>query len=462
MAKFSALVALSILTLLVPGCGDDENPLNPDTIQFSRHVQPVLNEYESILKSAGVFPEGLQMDSWSNLIKGWQRGEVVIPFDADNSLLVELTTKLDNTEELSPDKLNLLIRWITEGAPNDEGEIPYANSTNLLYVCNQDEASISIIDTDAKLVIRTVDLTKLGLGLPINSNPHHVAVEPDGSSWYVSLLGQDKVLKFNRENEFVAEASISIPALLAAHPDNGLLYVSRFPQAAGGDEPLIGVIERATMQVQDDIVVQPTPHAIAVDGSGEFVYTCSISSNLVVPINAAAGEAEAQFVNLGPARGPIQLAVSPDDQVLAVSAQISNEMFIIDVSDPGNRTISKSIPVNATPWHPVFSPDGGTVYVGNQGANTISAVAVASGNVTVMGNGSGDDGIAQPHGIAITGDGSFVFVSNRNVLGAYTPRFDLGDNRNAGTVVVVNTSTNTVDKIIEIENFGSGMAISQL
>ena len=39
----------------------------------------------------------------------------------------------------------------------------------------------------------------------------------------------------------------------------------------------------------------------------------------------------------------------------------------------------------------------------------------------------------------------------------YTPRFDLGDNARAGTVVVIDTESQEIVKVIEIEGYGSGL-----
>lgn len=461
------LLALAVVVFWGFGCDDD--PSGPDDIDystvidisFSEHVQVILNEYQQILTNAGIFPEGLQLDSWENLIRGWRHGEVIIPFDADISLLIELTTKLDNLDELRIDKLNLLIRWINEGAQNDNGEVPYANSNNRLYVCNQGAARISVIDTKALVVMRSINLLDLNLGFSLASNPHHIAVEPNGEFWYLSLTGESKILKFNKNNEFVGQADTPIPALLAAHPTNGLLYVSRFPQVPGMPPPnLIGVIERSTMNTLADIPVRPVPHAMAVDNAGGFVYTCSLSESEVVPINPTTNEADEASVNLGSGKGPLQLAISPDDKTLYVSNQISNEMIVVNVSDPANRTIVATVPVNKQPWHPVFTPDGGRVYVGNSGDNTVTALTTTTHAVlTVIGVGDGTDGLSQPHGIAVSDDGQYVFVSGRNLNGAYQPHYDFGDNATVGTVVVINTATNSIEKVIEVEEFGSGMAI---
>ncbi len=39
----------------------------------------------------------------------------------------------------------------------------------------------------------------------------------------------------------------------------------------------------------------------------------------------------------------------------------------------------------------------------------------------------------------------------------YTPRYDLGDNARAGTVAVIDTESQEIVKIIEIEGYGSGL-----
>jgi len=39
----------------------------------------------------------------------------------------------------------------------------------------------------------------------------------------------------------------------------------------------------------------------------------------------------------------------------------------------------------------------------------------------------------------------------------YTPRYDLGDNARAGTVVVIDTRSQEIVKVIEIEGYGSGL-----
>ena len=56
--------------------------------------------------------------------------------------------------------------------------------------------------------------------------------------------------------------------------------------------------------------------------------------------------------------------------------------------------------------------------------------------------------------------GRRVYVSNNNLKGAYTPRYDLGDNPQPGTVVVIDTATNEIEKVIEVEAYATGLGTS--
>ena len=75
----------------------------------------------------------------------------------------------------------------------------------MVYVPNQSSATVSVIDTRLDSVVATVDLQALGFSA--TAKPHHVAVEPDGSHWYVSLIGENTVVKFDRENHIVGRAT---------------------------------------------------------------------------------------------------------------------------------------------------------------------------------------------------------------------------------------------------------------
>ena len=125
-------------------------------------------------------------------------------------------------------------------APSTEG--PF------LYVANQEAAAVTVIDLETHAVVEVIDLEAMGYGA--NAKPHHVAVEPDGSFWYVSLIAANRVLKFDRDNELVASVEFERPGLLALHPSEPWLFVGR-SMAAVNPPQRIGRIDRMSMEVEE-------------------------------------------------------------------------------------------------------------------------------------------------------------------------------------------------------------------
>src|SRR5919107_585386 len=77
-----------------------------------------------------------------------------------------------------------------------------------IYVANQDDATVSVIDARSRKLIETVDLRRYGVG--DNAKPHHAQVEAGGSAWYVTLIGAGKVLKLDRANKLLGTAETEV------------------------------------------------------------------------------------------------------------------------------------------------------------------------------------------------------------------------------------------------------------
>src|SRR6266550_4337397 len=58
-----------------------------------------------------------------------------------------------------------------------------------VYVANQASGKVTVIDAATDSVVAIVDFTALGFSA--HPKPHHIVVEPDGSYWYVSLVGDN-------------------------------------------------------------------------------------------------------------------------------------------------------------------------------------------------------------------------------------------------------------------------------
>ena len=319
-----------------------------------------------------------------------------------------------------------------------------------LYVTNQDDATVSILDAGTRRLIETLDLQTLGFAA--TARPHHAQVEPDGSFWYVTLIGAGKVLKLDRANRIVGSVDLEVPGLMALHPTRDLLVVARSMSAVNPPRR-IALVRRSDMALLDEYeVVFPRPHALVVDPRGAYVYVGSLGENQLASVRLADGESQLVTVD-GPPLTLVQFAVSPDARWLAATAQTGNELLVFDIADPAAPRLARRIPMNRGPFEPGFTYDGRLVFVTNFDANTLTSVRTDNWEIANVIQGPG---FGQPHGVVLSPDGQRVFVSNRHQAGgAHEHQGHQPTGR--GTVVAVCIATATVDTVLEVGNYAAGM-----
>jgi len=320
-----------------------------------------------------------------------------------------------------------------------------------IYVCNQGAATLSVIDASSFDVVNKIDLKELGFSS--NAKPHHTVAEPDGSFWYVTLIGENRVLKFNRDNELVGQAEMEVPGLVSLHPTKDLLLVGRSMSAVNPPQS-VGVIQRSDMKLLKEI---PTffarPHALDIKPDGNWAYIASLAENQMLSFNPESEENNL-FTFGGKSHVYVDFAISPDGKQMVVTGQVSGKLLVYDLRESGEPSLTDSISVKAQPWHPVYSPDGKYVYFGNKAAHTVTVVDVEAGEVKKVIEGRG---LAQPHGTALSADGKYLFVSNNNRKGTYKPETPTPGADPPGTITVINTETFFIEKVIEVDAYPSGI-----
>ena len=467
MKKAPLLFCTAFLAVLLTGGCELTTPPSPfnfddvDTLLFGEHIQPILAAKCQRCHTGADAGGGLRLDSWDRLIAGGDNGEALIAFAGDNSLMVRMVSQLmpgPHPLELGADTLTAaevraLRRWIDQGARFDDLSVPFENAKQLLYVPNLTDASVSVIEPETKLVVRYVDLTASEFGgFSANARPYHVVV--DSVSWYVSLAGDNAVARYSHlDNELQGVASFESPGMMALHPPSDLLYVSRAPLAVNPPQS-VGEITRSTMTVEEIEIIFQRPHAIVIDPMGKFVHTGSLEENRVITIDTETKEVTFTLL-ANPVHSFIQFAMDTDGAFTVASGQLSNQVILLDTSAPPGIIRVGQIEVGTMPWHPVFTPDNRFVYIAVQGEDRV--VVIDMQNFTIEAT-IDDAGFAEPHGSTITPDGAYVFVSNRNTLGGYTPRYNFGNNQNVGTVSVINTATNQVERVLEVGRYPSGIS----
>ncbi len=319
-----------------------------------------------------------------------------------------------------------------------------------IYVCNQGSASVSVIDNNTHEIATVVDLQELGYS--VNAKPHHAIAEADGSHWYVTLIGENRVLKFNRENELVDQIEMEVPGLMTMDPNNDMLYVGRSMSAVNPPQSF-GIIDRKNMNLQKEMDLFFTrPHAIMKLPGNDRIFVGSLSSNQFLSVNTK--EDDSELTNLeGMNHMLVNFAISPDKKTMVGTGQMTNKLLIFDITNSASPILEETIDVNGAPWHPVFSPDGKYAYFANKGANTVTIIDMKKREIDTLIEG---DGLSQPHGAVLSADGKFLYVSNNNRNGGYLPEGVTAEDA-PGTVVIIDTESKEIIKVLEVGKNATGI-----
>ena len=92
------------------------------SLSFSKDVYPIFEA--SCIKCHGVekVSRGLDLTSYEKTMTGSVKGPVVLPGDAENSLLVNLTVEGKMPKQgakLTPEQVEIVRNWVNQGAPNN-------------------------------------------------------------------------------------------------------------------------------------------------------------------------------------------------------------------------------------------------------------------------------------------------------------------------------------------------------
>ncbi len=350
--------------------------------------------------------------------------------------------------------LALLAAGVVATTPSPVGHP--GGSPPRVYVANQAAAKVTIIDPVGDSIVATVDLQTLGFSA--HAKPHYIAVEPDGSYWYVSLVGDNAVVKFDRNNKVMGKAPMETPGLLALDPRSDRLFATRSMSAVRAPSR-IGVIRRSDMSIEEVEVLVPRPHALALTRDGHYAYVGSLGTNQIAVYDVAKDRSDVVDVPGDTNRVMVQFAVSPDGRTMAATAQLTGEVLGFSLKDPAHPALTRTVHVGKWPWHAAFSHNGRELWVPNQLSNDVSVIAVKSWTVSQT---LSDPGLAQPHGIAITRNGR-VFISNHNSgmtmdMGGVNMASGMVDH--PGHVVIIDARKHQVLRTLVTAPDGAGMGAS--
>ena len=455
-------------------------------LDYETEVRPLLVARNVLSPTATTAP-GDAADYTLDAVMAAGPSGFVVPFDAAGSLMLRFVADLPdsvaipfpNLRRLEPDERRFLGRWIEAGARETPGgAVPFSDAQHLLFVCVQGENYVDILDEHTMRTIRRVRFDDLGFpSAPYG--PHHVAFEPGGGAWYVTLISGTPttggaILKLSTDLSMdpssaayvLGSARTTTPGMIALDPSSDQMYVGRSTLSASTTTGFV-VVDRRTMALTEVATPFNVPHAMAVTHDGKYVLTASLTGGKVAVYNPATEDLAITPVPGGPHElihfavlhhampgmagmtgeadraahhGSMDHVAAPgamDDVYHAtLTSKSTNTILFYDLSAAGELTLTATAPAGNGPYHAHAGHDGRLVLIPDQRGDTVTIIDATSPTHdvvrTVSASAPGGP-LSQPHSPAPGHDGTRFFVTSSNLDGKWAPTYDfLGPPDSAG------------------------------
>lgn len=106
-------------TVTIPTTPPTEAPAQTATVSFVNDVLPILQSRCLNCHGGRETEEGLDVSTFASLMAGSENGPVIVPGDADNSLLAEQVVSQEMPKrgpKLTPPQVQIILDWINQGA----------------------------------------------------------------------------------------------------------------------------------------------------------------------------------------------------------------------------------------------------------------------------------------------------------------------------------------------------------
>ena len=416
---------------------------------------------------------GLSTETHTNTMNGSSKrpyengifysGDVVIPYNAEKSLLMQFvegkieTPTTVNHEALTDAQLLTLSNWIGDGAKNYQDTPTFETPGSYrVYVCNSASDNFSTIDGTKKVVSH---LSEVNNGTTTKETPYWVAEY--ASFYYVSLSQENRVLKVRKSDNTVAGSISNIvdAGMLELNFDGSKIYVSR-AFSSQSTYSSIYVINTNNMTLRSTITFPFSGllHGLSLDTGRKFMYVADAANNIIYIVDTVTDQLSAFNFDLNTNYFPVFVEMSQDGNYLYISAYNTNELLVMDA---GNRSLVTKIPLLEKPMGIVTSSLGDKIYIASNGGDAVDVVT-KSGSFWSKTNSISHSTMSMPFGIDITSDDSYLYVTNQNLYGDFVPAYQVTGEENISTISIINTSTESVEKVIEVEEEAHGIAVEKL
>ena len=218
---------------------------------------------------------------------------------------------------------------------------------NQLWVNNDKDKTISVIDIISNSVLETIDVS--GVDPSDDDKPHDVILDPSGNSAYVTFVGlpgvNDLVVKYSTSDfTELARSPVGKDSHVSLTSTNNFLYV---PTQNNNE---VRLLDRNTLAFVDTIAV-PGAHGAAMSPNGQNFYTTNLPGGGPMGLftidttnNTVVGDTDGVDTNFAV---PHNIVVTGDGQKLYVthSGATSSTVTVYTLDDPNLPVFQDSITV---------------------------------------------------------------------------------------------------------------------
>ncbi len=435
-------------------------------------------------KASSINAGQLALDSWEHLFNGGLGGAVAIAYSPDYSLLLQrvnmdpaLGTAIFDYDSMHNKLLTTaqyltLSNWIKNGAPDKNGNIPFAadpDTRQKIYLAHSSPCNVvAVIDAKSKLIMRYIKV-----GDQLDELPHDVEVSSDGAFAYVSLFGGNLVQKIDtRTDAIVSTINLSTETQGAAAGGWSIIYLSPQDTAfmVSGYVPNGGIVSvnTAAMQVDNKKTIDfrntgsssffSYPHGIASNptfdtffttlqyGNAVIRYSCNPLKFKFISVNGQTPGSTDSTDHTSP--NPHQVIMAPDYSRYFVTCQHTQNLpGTVSVIDAHTDAIDTQITVGSYPQEMAISTSKNYLFVAcmedydNPNAGMLGSVYVINLSTyeivkKIYGN------FRQPHDIAVDERDGLLFIGSRNAdAGGVVSHHSTSCGGNAGWYSVYDLNT---------------------
>ena len=390
-------------------------------------------------------------------------GEVVIPYNVEKSLIMQFVegkinsaTSFDH-QKLSVSQISTLAKWIGDGAKDYNNKVAFEKYESYrVYVCNSASENISTIDGTKKVVSQLTDLNDEST---FEDSPYWVAEY--GAYYYVTLSNRNKLLKIRKSDNSVVGSTSNIlsAGMIKINSTGSKIYVSR----AYNSTPTynsIYVVNTTDMSLRSviEFPISGLLHGLAQDVERKYLYVADASNNIVYIVNTQNDLVINTSLSLTTNYYPLFIETSHDGNYLYISAKNTNQLLVFNAS---SQALLEKISLLPSPMGISTSKNGNKIYIASNGGNKVEVVTKTN-LFWDKTNTISHPTMSMPFAIDITNDDLYLYVTNQNTDGGFDPTYKVNGEKNISTISIINTTSETVSKVIEVEEEAAGIVVEKL